>query len=131
MSADVGKYEDLLTSTKALAHLATRMADGSPQVTPVWFDWHGGKVRVNTARGRVKDKNMQEGNPVALSIVDPANAYRYVQIRGTVTRRTETSAEDHINVLARKYTGDSYKFGRPGEVRVTYEITPTSVSGMG
>ncbi|TWS97323.1 PPOX class F420-dependent oxidoreductase [Reyranella sp. CPCC 100927] len=131
MPADVGKYQDLLTTAKALAHLATRMADGSPQVTPVWFDWLDGKVRVNTARGRVKDRNMQEGNPVALSIVDPANPYRYVQIRGTITRRTETGAEDHINQLSRKYTGDTYKFGQPGDVRVMCEITPTSVSGMG
>jgi len=131
MSADVGKYQDLLINNKALGHLATRMADGTPQVTPVWFDWHGGKVRVNTVRGRVKDKNMQEGNPVALSIVDPANPYRYVQIRGTVTRRTEAGAQDHIDTLAKKYTGDSYKFAKPGEVRVTCEITPTAVSGMG
>ncbi|HKV00368.1 MAG TPA: PPOX class F420-dependent oxidoreductase [Vineibacter sp.] len=131
MSANVGKYEDLLINNKALAHLATRMADGTPQVSPVWFDWQGGKVRVNSVRGRVKDKNMQEGHPVALSIVDPANPYRYVQIRGTVTRRTEAGAQDHIDALSQKYTGDTYKFGRPGEVRVTYEITPTSVSGMG
>lgn len=131
MAADVGKYQDLLTNNKALAHLATQMADGTPQVTPVWFDWHDGKVRVNTARGRVKDKNMKEGSAVALSIVDPANVYRYVQIRGKVTRETESGALDHINALAKKYTGDTYKFGRPGEVRVTYEISPTSVSGMG
>ncbi len=66
-------YLDLLTQKKAFAELATVMPDGSPQVTPVWFDYTNGNIRVNTAKGRVKQRNMKEGSPVALSIMDPDN----------------------------------------------------------
>ena len=84
---------DLLTQKKAFAHLATVMPDGSPQVTPVWFDYTNGVIRVNTAKGRVKARNMKEGSPVALSIMDPDNPYRYIQVRGQVTRMTEEGAD--------------------------------------
>ena len=92
------KYLDLLTQKKTFAELATVMPDGSPQVTPVWFDYANGVVRVNTAKGRVKQRNMKEGSPVALSIMDPDNPYRYVQIRGKVTRMTEQGADAHIEL---------------------------------
>jgi PPOX class probable F420-dependent enzyme len=131
MAAIPDKYLDLLTQKKAFAHLATVMPDGSPQVTPVWFDYTNGVIRVNTAKGRVKQRNMKEGSPVALSIMDPDNPYRYVQIRGKVTRMTEEGASAHIDLLAKKYLGkDKYPFSQPGEVRVMYEITPEHVQGM-
>jgi PPOX class probable F420-dependent enzyme len=125
------KYLDLLTQKKTFAELATVMPDGSPQVTPVWFDYTNGVVRVNTAKGRVKQRNMKEGSPVALSIMDPDNPYRYVQIRGKVTRMTEQGADAHIDSLAKKYLGkDKYPFAQPGEVRITHEITPAAAHGM-
>jgi PPOX class probable F420-dependent enzyme len=125
------KYLDLLTQKKAFANLATIMADGSPQVTPVWFDYSNGAIRVNTAKGRVKHRNLKEGSPVALSILDPDNPYRYVQIRGKVTRMTDQGADAHIDSLAKKYLGkDKYPFAQPGEERVMYEITPDHVQGM-
>jgi PPOX class probable F420-dependent enzyme len=132
MPADLSKYADLLTDKKAFANLATLMPDGSPQVTPVWFDYTGGAIRVNSARGRVKDRNMKEGAPVALSILDPDNAYRYLQVRGRVRKVTEEGAVAHIDSLAKKYIGqDKYPWSGPGEVRVIYEIEPEHASGMG
>jgi PPOX class probable F420-dependent enzyme len=125
-------FLDLLTSKKAFANIATVMKDGSPQVTPIWFDYTDGKIRVNTARGRVKSRTMREGVPVALAIMDPDNPYRYIQIRGRVTRMTENGADAHIDSLAKKYLGqDKYPFRQPGEVRVTYEIEPVSAQAMG
>ena len=125
-------YLDLLQQKKAFADLATVMPDGSPQVTPVWFDYINGVIRVNTAKGRVKARNMKQGSPVALSIMDPDNPYRYLQVRGKVTRVTEEGAGAHIDTLAKKYIGkDKYPWSRPGEVRVTYEITPTAAQAMG
>jgi PPOX class probable F420-dependent enzyme len=124
-------YLDLVQQKKAFASLATVMADGSPQVTPVWFDYTDGKIRVNTAKGRVKSRTLRTGAPVALAIMDPDNAYRYVQIRGRVARAVEQGADAHIDSLAKKYLGkDTYPFRQPGEVRVMYEIEPVSVSGM-
>jgi PPOX class probable F420-dependent enzyme len=132
MPAIPEKYLDLLQQKKAFASLATVMADGSPQVTPVWFDYQDGRVRVNTAKGRVKARNMKTGAPVALAIVDPDNPYRYLQIRGRVGRITEDGAVEHIDLLAKKYLGhDKYTLGQPGEVRVIYEIEPETASGMG
>ena len=125
-------FLDLLTSKVSFANLATVQPDGSPQVTPVWFDYADGKLRVNTARGRVKDRNMERDPRVALAISDPQNPYRHLQIRGRITRRTEEGADAHIDALAKKYLGkDSYPFRQASEVRVMYEIEPTSTSIMG
>ena len=132
MAAIPDQYLDLLQQKKAFANLATLMPDGSPQVTPVWFDYRDGRIRVNTAKGRVKARNMREGAAVALAIMDPDNAYRYVQVRGRVKRVAEQNARDHIDSLAKKYLGkDKYPWARPDEVRVMYEIEPSSASGMG
>jgi PPOX class probable F420-dependent enzyme len=125
------QYLDLVTNKKAFAHLATLMNDGSPQVTPVWLDFTDGMIRVNTARGRVKDRNLKVGAPVALSIADPDNPYRYVQVRGKVTKETEQGADAHIDSLAKKYMGvDSYPFRNAAEKRVIYYIEPLSAQGM-
>lgn len=125
-------YLDLLLEKKALAHLATVMPDGSPQNTPVWFDYIDGKVRVNSALGRTKVRNMKLGAKVALSIVDPGNPDRYVQLRGTVTHvRQDDIAAKHIDQLAYKYLGlDKNPYAKAGDVRVMFEITVFSVQGM-
>jgi PPOX class probable F420-dependent enzyme len=127
------RYVDLLSDkARAFAYLATTMKDGSPQVTPVWFDIEGEHVRVNTARGRVKDRNMSRRPRVALVIQDPSDMYRYIQIRGTVIDVTEEGAAEHINRLAGKYTGTAqYRNFRPGERRVIYRIRPDSVHAQG
>jgi PPOX class probable F420-dependent enzyme len=132
MAAIPEQYLDLMQQKKAFANLATIMADGTPQVTPVWFDYANGVIRVNSAKGRTKTRNMKEGAAVALSIMDPDNPYRYLQVRGKVTRVTEQGASAHIDSLARKYIDqDKYPWSRPGEVRVTFEIAPEAVQVMG
>jgi PPOX class probable F420-dependent enzyme len=108
------------------------MKDGSPQVTPVWVDYDGKFVRINSAKGRVKDKNMRRDPRVSLSLLDPANPYRYLEVRGRVVDITETGADDHINKLSKKYLGNPvYPFRQPGEVRVIYKIEPEKVNSMG
>ena len=120
-----------LFQKKAFASLATVMPDGTAQVTPVWVDYDGGRVIVNSARGRRKDKNMKVGASVALAIMDPDNPYRHLQVRGRVSEVTEQGADAHIDRMAKKYLGkDKYPFRQPGEVRVIYRITPTSSGGM-
>ena len=99
------QFQDLLTK-KAFAHLGTIMPDGSPQVTPVWFDFDGNHVRVNSAKGRVKDKNMRRDGRVALAIMDPENPYRYLAVRGRVEEVAEggpmpTSIRSPRNILGR------------------------------
>ena len=131
MAANLGDYRDIFDK-KAFCHLATVGTDGRPQVTPVWCDFDGTHVRINTARGRVKDRNLKANPRVALAAQDPDNPYRYVQVRGRVSEMTEKGADAHIDALAKKYMGkDKYPYRQPGEVRVMVKITPESVQGMG
>lgn len=129
MSATIPKeFQDLLAK-KAFAHLGTIMPDGSPQVTPVWFDFDGTHLRVNSAKGRVKDKNMRRDGRIALAIMDPENPYRYLAVRGRVEEVAEAGADAHIDSLAKKYLGqDRYPYRKAGEVRVIYRIQPERVS---
>ena len=125
------KYADLFEK-QAFGNLATLLQDGSPQVTPVWVDFDGKHVCVNSAKGRVKDKNMRRDPRVAIALQDPANPYRYLEVRGRVVEITENGADDHINKLSQKYLGKPvYPHRRPGEVRVIYKIEPQRVSSMG
>jgi PPOX class probable F420-dependent enzyme len=125
------EFKDLFGKV-AYANIATVMPDGTPQVTPVWFDYDGNYLRVNSAKGRIKDKNMRRNKNVALSIQDPDNAYRYLAVRGKVDEITEEGADAHIDSLAKKYLGkDKYPFRGPGEERVIYKIRPEKVSTMG
>ena len=124
------EFLDLLEK-KTFAHLATLMPDGSPQVTPVWCDYKSPHVLVNSARSRLKDKNMRERPQVALSIQDPENPYRYLAVRGRVVEVIEQGADEHIDVLAKKYLGlDRYPYRQPGEVRVLYKIEPQKINSM-
>ena len=134
MTAEIPEpFQPLLSDgAKAFANLGTLMKDGSPQVTPVWFDTADGMIRINSAKGRWKDKNMRRDGRVSLAIMDPQNPYRYVQIRGRVEKITPDGADAHIDRLAKKYLGaDTYPFRQPGEVRVIYVIRPERVSTMG
>jgi PPOX class probable F420-dependent enzyme len=125
MSAVIPDNFRELFHKKAFAHLATMMKDGTPQVTPVWCDFDGTHVIVNSAKGRTKDKNMRRNPNVALSIQDPDNPYRYIAVRGKVVDITESGADDHIDRMAKKYRGvDKYPNRAPGEVRVIYKILP-------
>ena len=125
------KYLDLLAK-KSFAHLATLMPDGAPQSTPVWCDYDGTHVLINSARGRQKDKNMKRGSRVALSLLDPENPYRYLEIRGEIVEVTEDGAEEHIDKMAMKYLGvDRYPYRTAGEIRVLYKIRPEHTTSMG
>ena len=125
------EYKDLLSwGKKAFANLALVLSDGTPHVTPLWFDFDGEYIILNSARGRVKDKVMRRSRLVAMAISDPENPYRYIQIRGEVIEITELGARDMIDHLSMKYTGEDY-VGYQGEIRVTYKLIPTLISSMG
>jgi PPOX class probable F420-dependent enzyme len=115
---------------RAFAHVATIDADGEPQVTPVWIDYDGQHLLVNSQRGRKKDRNMRERPQVAVSILDPDNPYRYIGLQGRVVEVTEAGAAEHIHKLSRKYNGRDYSLN-PGDVRAIYKIEPTNVWTMG
>lgn len=123
MNAIPEKFHDLLKDeTRAFAYLGTIMSDGSPQVTPVWFNVDGENLLINSAAGRVKDKNMRRDGRIALTIADPKNMYRYIQVRGKIVEIDEANGRAHINALSKKYTGRDIYNGPPHEQRVRYRI---------
>jgi PPOX class probable F420-dependent enzyme len=124
-------FDLLADETKAFAVLTTLMEDGTPQATPIWFNFIDGRIHINTARGRVKEENMSTRPEIALVVLDPTDPYRYMQIRGRVIGETEESARQHIDELAGKYTGTADYTSYQGETRVKFTIEPQSISVMG
>ncbi|MGK2932980.1 MAG: PPOX class F420-dependent oxidoreductase [Solirubrobacterales bacterium] len=107
------------------AHVATLMEDGSPQVTPVWVGREGDIVTFNTAKGRLKEKNLKRDPRVAISIVDAENPYVPLVIQGKVVEMTEEGADEDVDALAKRYLDeDSYPFRQPGEERIIVKIEP-------
>lgn len=128
MKSIPNEFIDLLKDeTKAFAFLGTIMPDGSPQVTPVWFNTDGEYIAINTAKGRQKDRNMRARPQVAMTIIDPKRPYRYLQIRGEIVEIAEEGAAEHISELSRKYRGHDFDIPK-GQARVTYKILPKHVS---
>ena len=119
----------LQRETRAFAHLSLVLKDGTPHVSPLWFDYKDGLFIINTARGRVKDKALHRHPYAALCINDPADPDRYLLIRGPVVEETEAGAWDQIDDLNLKYNGDRNFTRRPGQVRVTYKIKPDHIFG--
>ena len=126
-------HSDLLRNeVRAYAYLATIKGDGTPQVTPVWFNTNEDFILINSAKGRVKDRNMRQRSFIAVVIQDPNNPFRYLQVRGRIVEITEQGARQHINILAGKYTGKAeYKLNDPNEVRVIYMLRPEKAQVMG
>ena len=122
-------HQDLLLDEKrALGYLATVMPEGSPQLTPVWFSYENGEIKINTKRGRVKEKNMSARPQVALVVQTPGDTLRFLQIRGVATGAAEEGAVDHIERLSQKYDGKPFRSLFQNEVRVMFTIEPSSIS---
>lgn len=124
-------HADLLTS-KALAHVATIGPDGAPQNNPVWFDYDGTHLRFSQTTGRQKYRNLKAQPAVALSIVDPANPYRYLEVRGVVDEIVDDEGNAFIDSMARKYIDQpQYPWHQPGDHRVVVKVKPVKTSQMG
>jgi PPOX class probable F420-dependent enzyme len=116
----------------SVCHLATLMADGSPQVTQTWVDTDGEHVLINSVQGHVKTRNIRRDPRVALAVSAPETPSRYFQVRGRVLEVTTDGAADHIEALAHKYLGTPYPwFGGRDQVRVIFVIEPEAISGVG
>jgi len=116
-----------------LGFLATIMKDGAPQVSPIWVDVEGDYILFNTAKGRVKERNLRRDPRVALSIADKDDPYVKVDIRGRVVEWVDgDEANAHIDKLAQKYMGEEkYPWHKPGEARVIVKIEPEKISERG
>lgn len=118
---------------KNLVYVATLMPDGSPQITPTWVDVdeENNVILVNTAKGRVKQKNLSRDPRIAVAVVDRNNPYNVATVRGRVQEQATEGADAHIDRLAKKYLGmDSYPFRNPAEQRVILKIKPEKIFHM-
>lgn len=124
-------HRDLLES-KALAHVATIGPQGEPESSPVWFGWDGTHLLFSLTKTRQKYRNLRRDPRIAISIVDPANPYRYLELRGTVARIDEDPNLDFINSMSQKYLNQP-KYGnhRPGDERVVIVVAPAHTTKMG
>jgi PPOX class probable F420-dependent enzyme len=129
MAVDLGLTPEqvALLEKPALAHLATLMPDGSPQVSPVWIDTDGEAVLMNSLRGRLKVRNIERDPRIAVSLTDPDDALRPLLVRGTAELIDE-GAREHIDRLSRKYLGVDYPYLRPGDRRVIIRLRPEHVT---
>jgi PPOX class probable F420-dependent enzyme len=126
------RFQDLFTDeARAFLFLATTMADGSPQVTPVWFNTDGEHILINSVKGRTKDRNMRSRPRVAVAIMDPKNPERYIQVRGKIVEITEAGAREHIDTLSLKYRDEPFYSGPTDQQRITYKIQIENINTMG
>ena len=132
MPATLSDAQRKLLDDKNFAHVATIGEEGEPQVTPVWVEYDGTHVLFNTEEKRAKVKHMRKNPSIALSVLNSANPYQYIEIQGSVVDITTDGADEMIDRLAMKYMGkDKYPFNKPGDVRVVVKILPEKVLGMG
>lgn len=113
---------------KNFAFISTLMSDGSPQVTPTWIDVEDNIILINTAKGRIKHKNISRDPRVAVSVIDHNNPYNMVSIRGIAIEQSNEGADEHIDKLAKKYLGvDKYPMRSPNEKRIIVKIKPEKI----
>jgi len=119
---------ELLLNGQNLVFLATSMQDGSPQVTPVWGDFEDSHIRINTAEGRLKHKNILRDPRVAISVVDSKNPLDMTSIRGKVVEIIPDYEYKHADFLTKKYLGkEKYPFKSPDEKRIILKIVPEKI----
>jgi PPOX class probable F420-dependent enzyme len=127
LSAEIPESHYDLVEGKKFAQVAVVMPNGSLSNNIVAFNWDGEYVRFSTVKSRQKYKNLAKDPRVALCIMDPDNAWRYLEIRGHVEREDDKD-RTFINSIAKKYMDvDVYPYDRPGDERVTFTVIPTRI----
>jgi PPOX class probable F420-dependent enzyme len=121
------KNRDLLEKP-TIAHLATVRPDGSVQSNPVWFEFDGSTIKFSQTRDRQKVRNIEHDPHVALSMTDPDNPYRYLEVRGVVEKVEDDPDRAFIDHLSERYMGKPYPYHQPGDERVIVYVRPTGAS---
>jgi PPOX class probable F420-dependent enzyme len=123
------ELEDILQGS-GFAHVATIGPNGEPQNNPVWYDWDGETIGISQTPQKQKMKNLNRDKRVALSILDPENPYRYIEVRGEVAAVEPDPDYSFINALANRYMGQDYPYLQEGEERVIVRIKPLHTTTM-
>ncbi len=120
-----------LLKGKNFANVATTRRDGSPQVSPIWVDFDGTHIILNSEEKRAKVKNLRRDHRVSVSVFDQGNPYSYIQIQGRVVEITPEGGAEGIDKMAQKYLGqEKYPWNKPDDVRIVIKIEPLKVTGQ-
>lgn len=120
-----------LLKGKNFANVATTRRDGSPQVSPIWVDFDGTHIILNSEEKRAKVKNLRRDPRVSVSVFDQGNPYSYVQIQGRVVELTPEGGAEGIDKMAQKYLGqEKYPYNKPDDVRIVIKIEPLKITGQ-
>lgn len=131
MAAQLSEAALKLIKDKNFAFIGTLMSDGSPQVTPVWVEYDGQHIILNSEVKRAKVRNLKRDPRISISIANMQNPYEYVEIRGKVVDMTTQGASEGIDMLAKKYLGqDKYPYNKEGDERIIIKVAPEKVVGM-
>jgi PPOX class probable F420-dependent enzyme len=131
-NAEIPPGLERLLKEASYGQLATLMPDGAPHVTQVWLDTDGRHILVNTVASHQKVKNVRRDPRVAINVHDPAKPFRIANIRGRVVEVTREGADQHIDLLARRYLGvERYPYRREGQRRVILKIRPERIHSTG
>jgi hypothetical protein len=125
--------EDLkdILDKKGIAHVATVTPDGNPRTSPMWYEWDGEHVLLSHTKARAKSRDVAANPRIALSITDPEDPYRYIEIRGPVEVEDDPD-KTLIDRLAKKYMDkDKYPWDGPDDHRVIFKVTPERVAPKG
>ncbi len=132
MATKLNEKQIKFLTDKNFAHIGTINKDGSPQVSPVWVEYDGKNVVINSEDNRLKVRNLKRDARISVSVQDAQNPYTYIEIRGKVVEITPNGGDEGIDRLAKKYMGvDKYPMNKPGDVRVQIKIEPEHVTGQG
>lgn len=124
-------HRDILDK-KGFAHIATIGPDGEPHSSPVWYGWDGEHFLFSQTKTRQKYRNVQREPRIAVSVTDPDNPYRYLEIRGVVEAVEEDEGNAFINAMAKKYMDQNeYPWHRPGDERIVIKVRPEHTTSMG
>lgn len=132
VSIPVSLIDILSWDVKALAHLATIGPDGGPQTSPVWFHQEDDLLQVSVYENSQKMRNIQRDPRISVSVVDPGDPYRYLELREAVVGTHRDPQLGFLTRMSGKYLGlDHYPWAREHDVEVVLSIEPHRVSGMG
>lgn len=108
--------------------VCTQAGDGTIHAQPVWVDTDGEHVVLNSVPGRAWVRNLRREPRVTCTIVNLANPYEFLEVRGRAELRGEAEGEEHIHVLAKKYLDlDAYPFSSPDEPRLLIVVVPERI----
>jgi hypothetical protein len=129
LGVNLSERAQQLMAQPLLTIVGTMRLNGTVQMNPVWFEYRDGHFWLNSARGRAWPANLEREQAATLLIIDKEDPHYWAQVQGRLVEATEKGAEEHINRLSLRYTGQPFRKLAGGELRVMFKIEPLRITG--